>query len=380
MIYLRKGFYVYNLIALLSVIGEFPFRSLPLLGNERVLKALVKKLTTAQTFRRESSQTEMTCRLLTLTGKSNAKTIRLYKAAAPILDWIYPGAAAYHSNAFHNNHFSGDPSHRDRNHRVAEAAAVFMRAGAEIRPYALPRLQNADILSVVPSFPAFYTARELKRVGDVEQNKTMFTRLVGAIFAAGECYPVYNTRASVMKWSGMGEFKAQSGILELVRLNADISKLDSAVLLGESGETALRTLAASEESRRPEFRFDGIYQNIYFIPMDNAGIRALKLFFIPKWRKRLLYLLFEPSDLSGGVGRFEYDAYVNGAYVLSHLDGNIARLIRFKQAMLQTAERCEVLCYPHQTGYVTEYIGKWARVKTIDLETVESELFSEAEI
>ena len=77
MIYLRKGSYAYNLVTLLSVIGEFPFRSLRLIGNERVLKALVKKLTTVQTFRRENSQTEMTCRLLTLTGKSNAKTIRL---------------------------------------------------------------------------------------------------------------------------------------------------------------------------------------------------------------------------------------------------------------------------------------------------------------
>lgn len=51
MITLRTGSHALNIITLLSVTGEFPMRSLKLLGNERVLKALVHKMTTPQDYR-----------------------------------------------------------------------------------------------------------------------------------------------------------------------------------------------------------------------------------------------------------------------------------------------------------------------------------------
>lgn len=64
MITLRTGSHALNIITLLSVTGEFPMRSLKLLGNERVLKALVHKMTTphgwkyafAENFRRWKSK------------------------------------------------------------------------------------------------------------------------------------------------------------------------------------------------------------------------------------------------------------------------------------------------------------------------------------
>ena len=44
MLHFRPGSQAWQLITLLSAVGEFPFRSLRLLGNERVLKSLVTKL------------------------------------------------------------------------------------------------------------------------------------------------------------------------------------------------------------------------------------------------------------------------------------------------------------------------------------------------
>ena len=44
MITVRPGSHAHDIITLLSVIGEFPVRSLYLLGNERVIKALVRRL------------------------------------------------------------------------------------------------------------------------------------------------------------------------------------------------------------------------------------------------------------------------------------------------------------------------------------------------
>ena len=166
MMTLRPGSQAFLLVSLLAVTGEFPLRSLHLLGNERVLRELV-------------------------------------------------------------------------------------RSGVEIRPYLLPVLQTESIRQTVTGGRhTFYFARDLKKLRAGEQNKTMFTRTVGALFSTGSCYAVYNTRASAMKWSGLGEFKALHSLNELARMNAGVG-MDSAILFGASEEMALATLAASAHPNRP---------------------------------------------------------------------------------------------------------------------------------
>ena len=161
--YFRPGSQLRQLITMLSIVGEYPIRSLYLLGNERAYKALVHKLTTPETFRIPQTETEMTTRLLTVTGKGNSRPVRFYKGALPILDWLHPDAYRYYMDAFWEHKFPGNAAHRDRNHRVAEAAAMCMRSGVECRPYMLPILQNRTITKRIPDAPCFYLAKELKK-------------------------------------------------------------------------------------------------------------------------------------------------------------------------------------------------------------------------
>lgn len=374
MLYIRPGSQVWQLITLLSFVGEYPVRSLHLLGNERVYKALVHKLTTVQIYRLPQTDLTMETRLLTVTGKANGKTIRLYKSALPILDWIHPDAYRYYMDAFWSHRFPGDAAHWERNHRVAEAAAMFISAGVEAQPYLLPHLQNREILRTVPETPCFYLAKDIKKVGGVEMNKTMFTRMVGAFFCSSEAYAVYNTRDAVMKWSGKGEFKALHSLIEIGRLNAGLHTVTSAILFGESGSVALNTLVESDHTKRMEFRFDSIYRHIYFIPMNEYGIRQLKILSVPDWNEKLLDLLFEPDIRTYDKGLFEYDAFTEGVYVFSHLDSDLARLIRFREAIRHQTGRFEVLCFPHQMPLLREYLGRLVTLKTIDMVLVESEL------
>lgn len=377
MIHFRPGSQVWQLVTMLSFVGEFPYRSIHLLGNERVIKTLINKLTMPQTYHNPQTDTAMTCRLLTVSSKGSSKTVRLYKSALPILEWIHSDAYRYYLNAFWDHRFPGDSAHRERNHRVAEAASICMRAGMEARPYLLPTLQNRALLDIIPSEAAMYLAKDLKKIGEAELNKTMFTRMVGALFSHGNCYAVYNTRDAVMKWSGMGEFKTLHSLTETARMNAGISYVDSAILLGRSEEIALNTLIDSDKSRRLEFRFDSIYRHIHFITMNESGIRQLRLLSVPDWKEQLLDLLFEPESRSYNRGLFEYDAQVNGFYIYSHLDGDIARLVRFKEAIHNQTGQFEVLCFPHQMSFVREYLGNRVTLKTIDLDLVEAELCPE---
>ena len=80
MVHFRPGSQVWQLVMLLSFSGEFPFHSLSLLGSERVYKALVSRLTTLQTIRNFNSGDEITCRLLTISGKGAGKTNNIWRS------------------------------------------------------------------------------------------------------------------------------------------------------------------------------------------------------------------------------------------------------------------------------------------------------------
>ena len=368
----RPGSQAFLLVSLLAVTGEFPLRSLHLLGNERVLLELARRGSDRQVIRNSDGSAQIDTRLFQISGKGRDKSLRLYKGALSVLDWLHPAAYRYYMDSFYGHRFPGDSAHRDRNHRVAEAAAMLMRSGVEIRPYLLPALQTESIRQTVTGGRhTFYFARDLKKLRAGEQNKTMFTRTVGALFSTKSCYAVYNTRASAMKWNGLGEFKALHSLNELARMNAGVG-MDSAILFGASEEMALATLAASAHPNRPEFRFDRIYPHIYFVPLDSFGVRMLKLLLTPDWNRKLLNALFDPEDrVKNGMGLTERDAVVGRVSVLSHFDGDIARLMRFREAAELYGGKYEVLCFPEQAGFVAEYMGALAAVRTITIDEIE---------
>ena len=356
---LRPDTLVQKVLQILAVTGEFPWSSLYLLGNPPTVQKMVSRLSQPVLFRNPHTEEEVRTKLFVTNGKGREKSLRLYKGALPLLHWLHPGAY--------------DAAHRDRNHRVAEAVALCANAGVEVLPYDLPRLQQEEIRKVTPNYPALYLARDVKKAFPGEEKKTLFTRAVGALFYPGGCYAVYNTRDAAMKWKGMGEFKALHSLTEVARLNGGVTHLDGALLFGKSYETAMETLEASDP-RHPELRFDSIYSHVHFLPLDGFGARLLKILTLPDWQERLLDLLFEPSTRTYGRGTMEYDAQVGAVKVLSHLDGDLARLLRFREGLWSHSGKFEVLCFPQQAEFLRSFLGDRVGVREIPLEAVEKEL------
>ena len=85
-------------------------------------------------------------------------------------------------------------------------------------------------------------------------------------------------------------------------------------------------------------------------------------------------MLFEPSTRTYGRGTMEYDAQVDGVKILSHLDGDLARLLRFREGLWSHSGKFEVVCFPQQTGFVHSFLGDWVGVREIRIETVEETL------
>lgn len=374
MIYLRPGSHVHNLISVLSVVGEFPTSALHLLGNERVVKAMVHNLTSPQVIHNAVTGEDITCRLFGISGKGAGKTIRFYRAGLPILDWIAPGARDYYLDSFYHHRFPGNASHKDRHHRAAEAVAMLSRLGVEFRPYQLPPLQKEYILSTIPSEASFYGARELKRAGGDDLRKLSFSRILGVLFSAGNRYAVYNARNAAMKWAGQSEFKVRSIVSDLCRVNTGGKPLESAILMGKSYDVAMKMLGERDKNRQDSFRFDAVYHQVYFVPQTEPGLRQLRILLQPEWRESILGLLFENSARSYDRGSFEFDAKEGDYYVLSHLDGDIARLLRFRAACIDTEAKMGVLCFPHQTEFLREFLPETVRIQTVELEDMESAL------
>lgn len=374
MVQFIPGSQVWQLITLLSIVGEYPLGSRHLLGNRAVFKNLVHKLNRPQTFCNIETGDTMTCRLLSVSGDDRNRNIRLCKVALPILEWISPECQSYHLNSFRKHNFSSSVSHRERNHRIGEAVTMCMRAGIEARPFLLPELQNEAFVRVIPSEAVMYPSKDLKRLSEDEMSKTSFTRMVGALFACGTCYAMYNTRSATMKWSGKGEFKARDSLRDLSNMNAEISIVNSAILIGQSGTVALNTILESDKSQKQEFRFDSVYDHIYFIPLNEDGIRQLRFLTVPDWKEKILNMLFDPEERSYNRGRFEYDAIVDDVYIYSYLDADIARLMRLHETLSALKRDVVVLCFAYQVSFLREYFGPMVELKVIDFDTVEDEL------
>ena len=109
--------------------------------------------------------------------------------------------------------------------------------------------------------------------------------------------------------------------------------------------------------------------------MNEYGVRLLRLFCVSDWNEKILDYLFDPRERSYNRSQFEYDAFIDGIYVYSFLDCDIARLPRLRSALThQPNLTVEVLCYPQQTSLLQAYLGKLVSLKVIELTQIEEEL------
>lgn len=277
MIYIRDDTRVHRLLMMLTCVGEYPTSSLSLLGNARVWRRLIRKLNRIQGFCIQPDGQHRRFRLLTLSGRNRNQTIRLHQSAIPILKEFYPEAWAYYMEFYDCHHFSGHPSHVDRNHRVAETVAMFAGAMIEANQWILPDLHEEAVRSNTLGYPVYYLSRLLKDYFPGELNKTSFSRITGALVSPGGIYAVYNTRDRIMKWNGSGEGKARLYLTDIFRTALDVPILDRAILFGQDYEVALRSLDASTVKGRRQIRFCREYLHTHFIPLNRMGQKMLAI-------------------------------------------------------------------------------------------------------
>ena len=376
MIYIRDGTHVYLLLMLLACVGEYPMQSVYLLGNNRVWKRRIKELQEIQDFCLPDDGKLVRFQMLTVSGQGKNKTMRLHKSALPILKKLEPGAFDYYMKRFENHHFSGAVTHVTRNHRLAETAAMCMASGLDVLPWKVPDPHNRNVRHQRVDDPCLYLSRDLKDFYEDEMKKTEFTRLAGAIVYPHNVYAVYNTRDEAMLWRGRGEEKAQILLSSIFRRGGLREEVKSAVLFGGDFRAAAKTLHNAFSRRHLKERLDKIYENLYFIPMNESGMKMLEILTQDDWWIRLREALFGRIGTWGGERGIECDANIEGTFHYCHLDGDLCSLIRFRSSLRKRPEAQFVLyCYREQVPYIREFLGDyWGRdnlkIRVIKLDVI----------
>ena len=249
-----------------------------------------------------------------------------------------------------------------------------MMSGIECSSHLIPQLQIMEIAPMDFTEPAFYSSKYLKSVGNAEQNRTQYTRLVGSLFTQSANYIVYNTRHSVMNWHGEGERKMCLNMETISMRNSYHASINSAIILGKDFEVALDTLFWYETGERNVRLNNQGYQYMHFIPMTADGKKLLQIMLVPNWQKQLLLSVFSEDQLMVGKGSFTYDALVDGVHVLSFLDGDILKLSEFHRAVKDDKYPWAVYCFDFQVPFLKSYFGESADIWSIELDEIHRDM------
>ncbi len=342
MIHFEKGTVVWRLIEVISVCGEYPYRSLCILGNERELRQRVKQMSEPQKYRFENADRDVECCAFTLSGKGKMKNIRLRKEALPLLREI--GTEEQYLRRFPPGSFRGDYSHIDRTHRNAEIIAMFYMAGVTVTEGREPLLAGAG-----QSF--FMLAKGVKSDSIDSINKTGFTRLSGVFYCGGIKYAVYNTRERAMRWDGGGERK----VYELLKADPYYG-VGGAIVFCKDLQTGLKVFR-QEYIKNSTLRLSGIYGICQFFTFDRTGIASLRMFALPDWYRRMQAKVFGNSSGAGwefGHGTEFYDVFDGETYWQLFADGDFRRLQEIKDR--SKYDKVGVVGVGSHTGFLQEFL------------------------
>ncbi len=342
MIHFEKGTVAWRLVEVISVCGEYPYRSLCILGNERELRKRVKQMREPQKYRLENGGRDVECCALTVSGKGRMKNIRLRKEALPLLREI--GTADAYLRRFPPGSFRGDISHVDRAHRNAEIIAMCYMAGITVT-------EGDETLSAGAGQSFFMLAKGVKSDGLDSVNKTGFTRLSGVLFCGRSKYAVYNTRDRAMRWDGGGELK----IREQLRADSYYG-FGGAIVFCKDLQTGFQVYR-QEHIKNSTLKLSGIYGSCRFFTLDRGGVAALKLSVLPGWYDRIRQVVFAncklPPSSYADPSTF-YDAYDGERYWLLFADGDFRRLQEFRRAV--KSSKAAVVCAGSHTDFLREYL------------------------
>lgn len=377
MIHLNKDCHAFQLLSVLAVVGEYPLRSIDLLGNKRMYRATIDAMTKKQVYINDYTKERTDeIRVVSIVGKGYSRSVRLLSSAKILLEWT--GLYEYYYNAYCQSNFPGGKAHKDRNFKIAETLAMCRLAGIEYNPSHLPSLvyrERAISCSYqykdnLPTVPAFYHVRDLKGDKNYEMKKVVFTRLTGALFVEKSCFTFYNLGKEIVNLWENAEVKMKDVIETLNIVNGGKYAAFKTIFFGTDIMNAVKTLRYlynKRTNKHKDYTGSQFYSKVYFLPLSKEGARYFRAFTVKDWETKILKALY-PKDHDWGN---EYWHNTEKAYYYSFLDFDIAGLLYVKKKIKETPFPYVIVCYKHQEDFVKKIFSKKIRTLIVDFERVE---------
>lgn len=377
-----RAFY---LISLLCVIGEYPVASLGILGDRTCYRRLVTDMCKTQTYHNSETGEKITCRALNISGKGRLKTIRLTKYALPLAKWV--DGADYYAIAHLKNNRSGNEKTIERHHRIAEAVAIIQQSGFKYRPWYLPEIQNEIRQCSTIDEPSYFLPKVFRGNINNPSQKYTFSRTVGVLMTPNKTLMIYNTRDSIMKWDGQGEYRSKSNVESFSYHNTKEGKIDSAIIMGQNLNYVLGLIHQTEKQYKSASIFHKsdiltIFYNVHYVPLNQFGSKLIQLLTLPNCHNHLLSLIYDDELLEHGSMSLTYDIINNGVYTLSLLDYDMRRLILAKSNINMLIKEgksftYQILCFPEQIDELYQFFGDNAEYLTVNIDELLDLLYGE---
>jgi hypothetical protein len=134
-----------------------------------------------------------------------------------------------------------------------------------------------------------------------------------------------------------------------------------------------------EKNRTHYLKMDDTYRTTHFILLDETGVRMLKIFSIPDFRKTLIKLCMSKRLIQRSVGSPALPDGLNdqGQLFYIFLDSDIRRLQKFKERLTKydiPLANCLIACFPWQVKIIREYMGTEFYLQTVDMDEIEKKM------
>ena len=378
MIRIKRGSHAYVLLCFMGLIGELPYKSLHLLGNAQTVRRVVEKMCVKEEYINDETKEVFEVKAFIQSGAGNKHTIRLSKKALKLLDWV--GMRKFYDDVTYNCNMPGDEVHVYRNHRMAEVLFMMYRAGANYLPTTIPILEYKGFDYSRVKSTCFYPSRLIKNMNEDESVKLKYILALGAVLSPYASYVVYNTRDKAMRWNGIGEQKARIIIDNLVGRNTKIEEMRSCLLFANNGQAILETLKNSLKKRAVKGKNGrwyretpvsvvDVYNHVHYIPLNETGIRMLRIMFLPNYQERIQNVIYTKPLLDNKWTIF--DGRNNDWYYINHFDGDIGKLYYLKGFLEVQPTKCTMVCFDFQYDYLKSYLGNLVNYKVFTIEQLE---------
>lgn len=257
---------------------------------------------------------------------------------------------------------------RLRTHLSAQAYATIQNAGIPL--FHSNETLLFDFQPEAVQAPAFYTAREVKDIGE-ESRKIRSSRMAGVLLDSKNIYLVYNTGNTIMKWEYQTELRMRSVLDTKLCLNSECTRYREhkviGMMLGDGMDSALQLLNSNGGHRQQGFRPDGAFSNFWFCPNTPEGEGQLSILISESYSSIRQLLLSDFSKSS--INRIDCDAVdFENCPVLLALDFDLPRLKHFRDALKLFGGTGRIYCFDFQAQVLEDYIGSLAKIHSVSLQ------------